>query len=74
MNAKQGKKFCCDRCRMNGYVLRRARTAESRVNAYGGMIGIGHEGMTVCAYAADAGHESGQQSQYNKSEYSFVLF
>jgi hypothetical protein len=26
MNGKQGKKkFCCDRCRMDGYVLRRAR-------------------------------------------------
>lgn len=26
MNAKHGKKFCCDRCRMGGYVLRRAKT------------------------------------------------
>ena len=25
MNANQGKKFCCDRCRLDGYVLRRAR-------------------------------------------------
>ena len=25
MDAKRGKKFCCDRCRMDGYVLRRAR-------------------------------------------------
>jgi hypothetical protein len=25
MNAMQGKKFCCDRCRMDGYVLRRAK-------------------------------------------------
>jgi hypothetical protein len=23
--SKKGKKYCCDRCRMDGYVLRRAR-------------------------------------------------
>ena len=25
MEPKRGKKSCCDRCRMDGYVLRRAR-------------------------------------------------
>ena len=25
MNAKHGKKFCSDRCRLDGYVLRRAK-------------------------------------------------
>jgi len=25
MNTKQGKKFCCDRCRLDGYILRRAK-------------------------------------------------
>jgi hypothetical protein len=25
MTGKQGKKFCCDRCRMDGYVLRRVK-------------------------------------------------
>jgi hypothetical protein len=62
---KQGKKFCCDRCRMDGYVLRRARAAESRVDAYGVMVAIGH----LRSHAADAGHEGGKQSQYNKNEY-----
>jgi hypothetical protein len=31
MAAKQGKKFCCDRCRMDGYVLRRARAMMDEV-------------------------------------------
>ena len=33
MNAKQGKKFCCDRCRMDGYVLRRAKAMLDEVGA-----------------------------------------
>jgi hypothetical protein len=31
MEAKSGKKFCCDRCRMDGYVLRRAKELMDRV-------------------------------------------
>src|SRR5437879_12283397 len=30
--AKSGKKFCSDRCRMDGYVLRRARVLLNRVS------------------------------------------
>ena len=35
MNAKQGKKFCCDRCRLDGNVLRRARAMLEEVGIVG---------------------------------------
>jgi hypothetical protein len=31
MGAKHGKRFCCDRCRMDGYVLRRAKAMLAEV-------------------------------------------
>ena len=31
MTARTGKKFCCDRCRTDGYVLRRAKAMIAEV-------------------------------------------
>jgi hypothetical protein len=31
MQAKSGKKYCCDHCRMDGYVLRRAKAMMDEV-------------------------------------------
>jgi hypothetical protein len=31
MTGRQRKKFCCDRCRMDGYVLRRAKAMLAEV-------------------------------------------
>jgi hypothetical protein len=36
MKARSGKKFCSDRCRMDGYVLRRAREMIDRVGIVNG--------------------------------------
>ena len=33
IDSKHGKKFCCDRCRMDGYVLRRARAMLDEIGA-----------------------------------------